>query len=289
MEYRDDVRDNDALRASFNNLTRRTFGFDFSDWYDSGWWSAEHTAYTPHVLVSGGRVEANVSATAILFTVDGAPLRTLQLGTVMTAPEQRGRGMQRRLMEHVLEKAADYDLVYLYANETVTEFYPRFGFVPAVEYAFSCPMPADGPFSAVPADAGDPAGLRKLLALRQQGNPFSAVEMPGETGLFMFYCSGFLRDCVYFIDELNAAAVAELDEGTLLLHDVFCPEGTALEDVLSALAQPGAKRVTLGFTPKDPSGMLCEPIVEDGGLFILQGGKNPFAGRKMRLPTLSHT
>ncbi len=288
LEYRRDVRDSEPLRASFNALTRQTFGFDFADWYAGGWWTPERTGYTPHVLTAEGRVVANVSTTSLCFELDGQPLRATQLGTVMTAPEWQGRGLQRRLMERVLEEA-ESELVYLYANDSVMDFYPRFGFVPAEEQVFSLELPrGEGP-RAVPADMDDPADRAKLLRRYALGNPFSAASMQGETGLLMFYCGGFLREGVRFIDSLEAAAVAEYEGDTLILHDVFCPPEVSPEELLRALAAPGISRAELGFTPKETRGMRCAPVEEDGGLFVLAEGCNPFAGRPLRLPTLSHT
>lgn len=289
MEYRADIRSSAALRASFNALTRRTFGFDFTDWHARGWWTSERTGYTPHALVADCEVVANISTTSIAFDIAGERVRATQLGTVMTAPEWRGQGLQRRLMERVLGEAACSDMIYLYANDSVMEFYPRFGFSPATEYAFSRAMPQGGGPAATPADMDSPADCKKLLRLYAQGNPFSAANMIGEVGLLMFYCAGFMRDGVHFIDSLNTAAIAEYDGDALFLHDVFCPPGTALDDVLRALGRPGVSRATLGFTPTDAAGMTCAPIEDDGGLFVLTGLKNPFATRPMRLPALSRT
>ena len=289
FDYRTDIRDNAALRASFNALTRRVFGFDFADWHAGGWWTPARTGYTPHALTCGGEVVANVSATPIAFAIAGESVRALQLGTVMTDPAWRGKGLQRVLMERVLGEAAGrYDMIYLYANDSVMEFYPKFGFELAVEYAFSRAMPEAGKAAAVPADMGGAADREKLLRLYRQGNPFSLACVRDE-GLLMFYCGGFMRDDVYFIDGLNAAVVAAYEDDLLLLHDVFCPVGVSLEDVLRALARPGVCGVELGFTPKDAAGMACVPVKEDGGLFVMKGMANPFAVRKMRLPVLSHT
>lgn len=288
-EYRRDIRDDEGLRASFNALTRRVFGFDFAQWHAGGWWADRYTGYAPRSLVSEGEVIANVSVTPLTLTVAGERIRALQLGTVMTSPEYRGQGLQRLLMERVLAEAAGQcDMIYLYANDSVMDFYPKFGFEPAVEYAFSRALPEGGGAAATPADMNDAADREKLLRLYRQGNPFSLATARDE-GLLMFYCGGFMRENVVFIDGLNAAAVAEYEGDALLLSDVFCPAGTALEAVLRALARPGVCRVELGFTPKDADGMTCAPIEDDGGLFVMKGMANPFAARKMRLPALSHT
>ena len=288
-EYRRDIRDDEGLRASFNALTRRVFGFDFAQWHAGGWWADRYTGYAPRSLVSEGEVIANVSVTPLTLTVAGETIRALQLGTVMTSPEYRGQGLQRLLMERVLAEAAGQcDMIYLYANDSVMDFYPKFGFEPTLEYAFSQAMPEGGGAAATPADMNDAADREKLLRLYRQGNPFSLATARDE-GLLMFYCGGFMRENVVFIDGLNAAAVAEYEGDMLLLSDVFCPAGTAPEAVLRALARPGVSRVEFGFTPADQTGMTCAPIEDDGGLFVMKGMANPFAARKMRLPALSHT
>ena len=47
----------------------------------------------------------------------------------MTRPGHRGRGLARRLMEEVLRDwSGRCDGMFLFANGTVLDFYPRFGF-----------------------------------------------------------------------------------------------------------------------------------------------------------------
>ena len=33
-----DYRNNDSLRKSFNELVEKTFGFNFENWYQNGFW-----------------------------------------------------------------------------------------------------------------------------------------------------------------------------------------------------------------------------------------------------------
>jgi predicted GNAT family N-acyltransferase len=57
-------------------------------------------------------------------------LRTLtQIGTVMTDPEYRGKGLAAELMNRVIgQYENESEAFYLFANDTVLDFYPRFGF-----------------------------------------------------------------------------------------------------------------------------------------------------------------
>lgn len=45
----------------------------------------------------------------------------------MTHPDYRGQGLAKKLLEHVIAKYEDqYDFLYLFANDTVLDFYPKF-------------------------------------------------------------------------------------------------------------------------------------------------------------------
>lgn len=83
--YRDDPR----LRQSFNRLARDTFGLDFEPWYQNGFWGGQ---YDPWSLLLDGEIAANVSVNRINCLLDGQRRQYLQLGTVMTRADLRGRG-----------------------------------------------------------------------------------------------------------------------------------------------------------------------------------------------------
>ena len=38
-------RNNDALRASFNRLAEKTFGLNFENWYQNGFWQDNYIPY----------------------------------------------------------------------------------------------------------------------------------------------------------------------------------------------------------------------------------------------------
>lgn len=139
------IRESAALRESFFSLARSTFDIDFSPWHAGGFWGER---YIPYALAEGDRVVSNVSVNVLDVLYDGAPRRYVQLGTVMSDPAFRGSGLARRLMEAVL---ADWrekcDMLYLYANDTALDFYPKFGFERAVEHAQTLRLrPATGVF-----------------------------------------------------------------------------------------------------------------------------------------------
>ena len=116
------VRGNDALRASFNELTRQTFGFDFVNWYEAGHWG---DFYVPHVLLDGEKVVSNVSVNFMQFDLQGKKKNYIQLGTVMTDKNYRGQGLNRELMERILsEYEGKVNGIYLFGNDDVLDYYP---------------------------------------------------------------------------------------------------------------------------------------------------------------------
>lgn len=85
-----------ALRRSFNRLAEETYGLNFENWYQNGFWGEK---YIPFSAVSQGTVISNVSVNIMDCKVGGEMRHYIQLGTVMTKKEYRGQGLSRRLME----------------------------------------------------------------------------------------------------------------------------------------------------------------------------------------------
>ena len=91
-----DFKDNAVVRESYNSLTGKTYGFDFEQWYQTGYWG---NGYIPYSLMDGESVVANVSASIIDCLVLGENRRYIQIGTVMTDPTYQNQGLVRYLME----------------------------------------------------------------------------------------------------------------------------------------------------------------------------------------------
>ena len=178
-QFSSSVREDKLLRDSFNQLARLTYGFDFLAWRQCGLWT---NGYQPHCLIADGQVVANISVIRMAFCWEGRPLSMIQLGTVMTRPDFRGRGLSRYLMERILQVyGGTVDLIYLFANHTVLEFYPKFGFSPVEETLFSREMPA--PSGEVPRRLDADADFSLLLEMVQRGKPQGAPSFCGKFSL----------------------------------------------------------------------------------------------------------
>lgn len=278
-------RDSEALRQSFNALAIETFGLDFEKWYQNGFWGDD---YNPYSVLVEGKIVANVSLNRTDLRMDGQRKRLYQLGTVMTAKEYRNRGYIRAIMEEIEKDTADADGVYLFANDTVLDFYPKFGFAKGGEYVYSKAVSLDGPCRMKNVPMDNAAGWDRLERAMEENTFRSACEMVGNPGLIFFYVSQFMQDCVFYAEEGNTWVIAERVNGNLLIHNVFSDQPITLDDVIRAFGS-GVTQVTLGFTPEDPSGFDCRAHKEEDCTFFVRGEAfQDFREKMMRIPSLSH-
>lgn len=294
MELVKNVRENAALRASFNALAGQTFdGLNFETWYTNGHWTDN---YCPYAVVEDGEVIANVSVNRTPILADGKVVRLFQIGTVMTKPEHRNKGLSRLLMAEIeKDLAAEADGYYLFAHTGVLQFYPKFGYRPAGgETMCSGPMPKPAAADWVQVLMDGPENRARLWAAVQSSRFAGGFEMVENPGLVLFYAGQFLTECVYYSAALDAWIVAEPDEGTLTLHNVFSPRADLpLQQVLEGLGGlfPDCTTLQLGFAPAQTEGwqttLLADPdtTLFVKGPFFEQGG---FDAAKHRFPTLAH-
>ena len=113
-------------------------------------------------------------------------------------------------------------------------------------------------------------------------------DMVNNHGLFMFYVSKFMQECVYYQEETDTYVIAELEENELLIHSVFSKNQVDLDDIINAFGNE-VKKVVLGFVPKDVTGYNMKMVEEeDTTLFIKGAALEGFTDEKLMFPTLAH-
>lgn len=279
-------RHNDILRASFNELARETFDLSFEDWYQNGFWSDN---YDPYSIVTDNQVIANVSVNKTDMLLDGCVKHFLQLGTVMTKEGFRGKGFIREIMAKIEEDYhGENDGVYLFANDSVLSFYPRFGFRESSEYQYARQVsyPAKNQFANI--SMSHPAAWKRLLSAMDTNVFHGRLDMLHNHGLIMFYVTKFMQENVFYHQESDTYVIAELEGDTLILHNVLSKTIPDLETVLSLFGE-SIHQVILGFTPLDATGFEVMPLREEDCTFFIKGETlSVIENEKMRIPSLSH-
>ena len=266
MELFKNYRDDKALRDSFNELAGRVFDLNFEQWYQNGFWQDN---YNPHSVVIDGKVVANVSVNKCNMLYNGEPLRLLQIGTVMTDPDYRGRGYARFLLEEVIkEYETKVDGIYLYANDSVLEFYAKFGFEKRNEYGYSKSVnnTLDSIVEAIRMDTKN--DWDKMVEVMKSRSQAGNMIMFDNEGLFMFYLSQFMTETVFYIRGYDTYVVAEIEGSTLLLYAIW---GEASTDEVIAAFGRDIDTVRLLFTPVDKTGYEEHLVEEEDTTFFVKG------------------
>jgi GNAT superfamily N-acetyltransferase len=275
-------------RASFNNLVEEIFGISFEEWYRAGYWNEK---YVPYTLFDGDRAIANVSVNIMDFNTFGEPQRYIQIGTVLTDEEYRNQNLSRFLMEYVLtEWSNKCEFIYLFANSTVLELYPKFGFNRVREYEY---------FKSVEKNSKSGEQFEKLNMDIQSNRDilydyakntqeFGKLSMNENADLVMFYCTSFLKENVYSIKSLDIIAVTTFNDNQLHLWDVFGRGEIKLDKIVNSLINFETDELVLGFTPADCSSYRVREISSGDKLFIQQGKTQLFDENKVMFPLLSH-
>lgn len=266
MQIVKDYRENKELRDSFNELAKKVFNLEFEEWYRNGFWNEK---YIPFSVVIDGKVVANVSVNKCDMNYNGEVLKLIQLGTVMTDPDYRGNGYAGMLMNEIMkEYEGKADGMYLYANDTVLEFYPKFGFHKKTEFQYSKHVKniTNDVTEKIPMETPeDWAGMVDIMKTKARcGN----MTLNGNEDLFMFYLSQFMKENVYYISSLDTHVIAEIDGDTLMIHAIFGE--AAIDDVIASFGSR-IRNVILFFTPVDITGYEEKVVEEEDTTFFVKG------------------
>ncbi|MBB1140169.1 GNAT family N-acetyltransferase [Myroides sp. WP-1] len=284
-------QENDTLRKAFNSMTYDFWEFTFESYYQSGFWDDTCLIFS---LFEGETIVSHTTLSLFTVPTTDQQLRLGQLGTVMTHPDYTKRGLSRFLMEYVFEAYRDQlDGYFLFANETVLDFYPKFGFVAAPEFQ------ASKKFNKQPSSCE----IQRLnLTDNQDLQLFQHYLNYGKTacrfdtqsyGLAHFYCYanpefGF-ADSIYVIPELETLLIAQQEEDNLLIFQAYYLDQNQLEDAFHALATEYTTRITLGFTPVSNDYTFTPYKEEDLTLFVTPSLVPYFTEQQTMIPLLSHT
>ena len=283
MEIKKNYRKDNNLRKSFNNLTKKTFGFDFEDWYKNGFWNDN---YIPYSIIENDKVIANVSVNLIDIIDFGQVKHYIQLGTVMTDEKYRNKGLIRILMNEIDKDFSEIsDGMFLFANDSVVNLYPKFGFSVAEEYRYSKSVAINSEASVVSVPMDDKSNWQKVINTFENNIFHGNFDMFNNVDLVMFYLTSFMKDSVYYERKSGAYVIADVDGDNLFLHSVLSSSPVTIDEIVKAFGK-NIKKVTLGFTPSEFNNWTIEELKEDDTTLFVRNFT--LKDKKVMFPTLSH-
>ena len=280
-------RDNDHLRISFIELAREIFGINFSSWHEKGFWN---NRYIPYSYAVGNKIVANASVNELDFIIEGYSCRALQIGTVMTHPDYRSKGLSANLMNHILEEyEGKYDFMYLFANNSVLDFYPKFGFERVEETLYTVKFASGfeaGSQNTVNQSSGtirgsqdsvnhssgsaedskyasdsSEKGLRKLdisntedlqLVEKIVSERMSVSKIFGTAnsgGITMYHVLNVFTEALYYSEQEDAVVIFLKENGTVHLIDIISRAPVSMEGIFAAITDIETCKIVFHYTP----------------------------------------
>ncbi|OAB26823.1 hypothetical protein PMSD_24615 [Paenibacillus macquariensis subsp. defensor] len=243
-------KDNKVYRDSFNQLTTLAFDVNFEDWYQKGFWDDRYICYS---FLRDHEVIANVSVSKMDVVINGLNKKAIQIGTVITHPDYRGKGLSRALMNHVLDiYEQDCDIFFLFANSSAIEFYPKFGFESFGESQFKLKfnptLREDSTLRKLNcSNEEDLECIKRIVASRRPISEQFGVS--NNLGIFMFHAIKVFPESIYYAQEDDAIIVYQQEGHTLHLYDVVSQGDVNINRLLNRIATEQTESVHFHFTP----------------------------------------
>lgn len=276
----------DAHRLELSRLAKETFGVDIERWYQSG---GDMGQYVPYSIFSDdGKILSNVSVNIMDCMLFGKKKHYIQLGTVMTDPEHRGKGYAADLIHAAAEDLRDCEGIYLYGNDKAAPFYKKMGFTGGREYecimSFAPENGACGFKKLDPMDSG--SRMNYIKALRAPAVNYAL--QPENPGLIIFHTNS-LENC-YYSEELDCYITATLNKAELHIDSLIAPKRVMHKDIIKTFGS-GISSVSLGYTPLPDEineFTVTEHKEEDCNFLFIGDDFKDFKEKKLRFPEFSH-
>ncbi|PKN48720.1 MAG: hypothetical protein CVU63_04225 [Deltaproteobacteria bacterium HGW-Deltaproteobacteria-20] len=286
-----EVRHDPVLRAAFYALTQKVFHFSLERWHDAGFWTHD---YVCHSLLDGNSMVANASTTRMALHIEGRTLPATQVGTVATLPEARNRGLARRLMQEIVSEHGR-EPMFLFANDSVVDFYPQFGFrrgpletMPVFDVEPRAQRKADADDAGeywVRAAPTDQRVVRQVEANIVRSRRFG-ISSPS---IAMFHLLSRFSDGVFLSPDGVFVLVGRRTGDRLDVIGLFASEAPDPERLLSRLSLPGVRQLRFHFEP-DGLGLASKRAdhrLDDSHLFV--NDAFPTLSGPWIFPTLAYT
>ncbi|MGO0999631.1 GNAT family N-acetyltransferase [Lysobacter sp. CA196] len=222
---------------------------DFRRWCEWRQWGEDYRAFC--IVGYDGRVLANASVSRMRLRVEGREVVGYQLGAVGCLPQTRGQGLARRAMQAALGYCGSTP-VFLFANDSVLDFYPRFGFAAAPQSLFEASLQAEpaGDGRGATLDLSDDDTRADFLRLAAAASAVSERFAACDYGrIATWYAANGYASPLIRLDH-DTWVFAEVEDGVLTIEDVFATRPFDLSAALPHLIGQPIHTVRFGFTPE---------------------------------------
>lgn len=262
-----DYKHDPALRRQFCELARSVFSIDFEEWYAKGMWGPEYICYS----LKNDSIISNVSVNRFRMEYLHRQLNALQISTVMTAPEYRQRGHAGRLMKHVIDKYRnDYDMIYLFTDDSNIHFYEQYGFKSFNHGHLICECTGER-HSLRQLDMASSADMSIAADFfKHRKKYYSNLTIKGYDSVFFWHCLNTYRDCMYIDSEAGYIGIFNDTEEYTDIYDVLITGDISFDEAICRIS--GEKCARLYFDNKDSLLPCTYENAGDNDIMLILGG-----------------
>lgn len=231
-------------------------------WRDRGGWTADYEVFA---IVDDGNIVGTIGQSRMHLVIEGEDRVGYQLGAVATLERHRGQGVARQLMEWVIDSLDQADQpVILFANNSVLDFYPRFGFKRLPQrrsVAVAALHPAG--LQAPRCDLSNTSDRARLAALCAKARP-----TPGcLTARDYYWLALWNLTCepitVSWVPEHDAVIAFAVENESLIIHGVLTTQPFDLSLIVPTLITQPITEVELLLDSEDFWPTMARPARDD--------------------------
>lgn len=230
------------FKAELNELIMQAFGFSFDKWHAKNVWNEDYELYS---IIENGVMLANISVYKMKMIINGERRDYLQFGSVATREEHRGKGLSKKLMEHIFSIYPDTPC-FLHGGDDVAKFYPKFGFKtftykrPYIEYKLK------NSGEMIKLDITNPKVDKYLKERTQYSNIFDSINQYAINWFHLLYGH---QNNIYEIPQLNVMIIAHQQGNKLTIYDIIASRTVSFEKIVPYLCFEGVDIIEFGFNP----------------------------------------
>ena len=231
------------IKDKYNDFIMNTFGFSFKKWHDLELWDDDYEIY---FIEDNNKIVANVSVYKMNMLIKDVERDFLQFGAVATREEYRGKGLSKKIFEHIFSIYPDAS-AFLYGGDDVIKFYEKLGFRQAKERKPYIQWRLNNDVKEMnKLNIEDP----KVVQYLQNRNQFShCVDCTNQYAINWFHIlMGYSND-IYEVPELELMLVAEQNGSTLEILDVAATKKVDFSELAPYLHFKEVETIEFGFNP----------------------------------------
>lgn len=284
-----DYMSEDKYRLSFNKLALNTFGLDFEDWYQKDLYYNRYLCFS---YLYEDEVVANVSINKMNLVIEGKQKKSLQFGTVMTHPNHRNKGLSAKLIKYIINKyKSEYDIIYLFANDSVLNFYPKFGFNKVIECAYELNTNQINRKEILikKLRIGNANDYETILRIAKGRQPVSQkFGVINDIWPLHVYCTYEYQNDIYYLEADDTIVIARREKRCLHLYDILSVKTIDLTSIVEKIVMPNDKKIEFHFVPEINKYDVIKTFKQSGEdtLFVMA---NNTLLNEILFPMTSHT